>query len=162
MPAFSGVKAFTDVQKICAPRVHTAKTSLCQRSATLQRFMTPRKYVHPGIHTATTSSRLETRRKIRRSVTPQRLVTLRKHVYPNINTAPTSPCLVTRRKSRRSGTLQRLVTFRKVVHPGIHTATTSVFSDTANNAAFSNAAAFSDVQKSRAPRHLHRHDIRVQ
>ena len=57
--------------------------------------------------------------------------------------------------------LQRVVTLRKVVHPGIHAATTSVISDTANNAAFSDAAAFSVAQQRRTPQHSHSHDKSV-
>ena len=53
---------------------------------------------------------------------------------------------------------QRSVKLRKDVHPGIHTATASVLSDTAKNAAFSDAAAISVAQKTVAPRHSHSND----
>ena len=124
--------AFSDAQKTCAPRhSHShdkfvfSDTAKSRRSVTPQRLVTIRKYVHPGIHTATTSPCLVSRQKSRRLVTLQRLVSLRKDGHPGIHTATTRPCLVIRRNIQRSVTLQRLVTLRKHVYPGIHTATTS-------------------------------------
>ena len=112
---------------------------------TLQRLVTLRKHVHPGIQTPTTSPCLAIRKKNQRSGTLQRLVTLRKHVHPGIHTATINTRLVTRqktgtpafiqhdksvfsdmaKKSEFSDGVQRLLTLKKHMHPGVPTSTTS-------------------------------------
>ena len=111
---FSDAAAFSVGQKPCSPRhSHSRDKSVFSDTANKLAFSDAvsfselRKYVHLGIHTATTNPCLGTR-----VVTLHRLVTLRKDGNLAIHTATTTPCLVTRRKGQRSMTLQRLVTLR--------------------------------------------------
>ena len=116
--------------------------------------MALRKDGHPGIHTATTSPCLVTRRKSQRSVS------LRKDRHSGIHTAPTSPCLLTGKKSQRSVKLQRLV-YKTCSPRHSHNHDKSIFTDTTKKSEFGDTAAFSDAKKTCALRHSHSHDKSV-
>ena len=100
---------------------------------TLQRLVTLRKHVYPGIHTSTTSPCLVTRQK------SQRFIDAQKRCAPGHSD----------RHNKSVGvevTLQHLVTLRKGVHPGIHTTTSSLCSVTRQK-----KLGFGDAHKSCAP-----------
>ena len=164
---FSDAAAFTEAQKSCALRYshshdESVSSDTVNKSAfsDVAAFSVAHERRHASVYTATKNRLSDTTKKSAFSDVAA-FSDAQKTCVPRDPFSHDKSVLNDVAKSQRSVTLQCLVTLGKDVHPGIHTATTSMFSDTAKNAAFSDAAVFSVAQKTCAPRHSHSNDKSV-